>query len=248
MAEGTWRTFYLVRDDLDRRTDAEVDAAEAALGLTLPRGYRELMTELGLGEVSRVLRAYAPDRIVSEQAFYQELIDTAWFFENLTPEYARECVVLGDNGDGDQIVFHPANAQLHVLPRHDERTYAVGDDLWQVVDWFQGAGVLVRPHPFRYFESFVGPVEAANGAGEDPDRIRAAIEALNLHNELEATEHDRTYFVKAIGGYISVFRSGEQANVHLSYCPGKSPAVRTQLWEAVAAAGVEWGPTWETVK
>ncbi|GAA1573511.1 SMI1/KNR4 family protein [Kribbella karoonensis] len=244
----TWRTFYLVRDDLHRRSDAEVDAAEAALGLPLPRGYREMMTELGDGEVSGVLRAYAPDRIAGEQAFYQELIDTAWFFENLEREYARECVVLADTGDGDQLIFHPEHDQLHVLPRDDERTHPVGNDLWQAVAWFQTSGVLMRPHPFRYFEPFVGPVEAANGTGEDQDRIQAAIEALDLHNELEANDHDRTYFVKAIGGYISVSRSGERANVHLKYCPDKSPAVRTQLWDAAAAAGVAWGPTWLSVK
>jgi hypothetical protein len=87
-----------------------VDAAEAALGLKVPPGYRELMVELGEGVVSGILRIYPPARLGAEQEFYQELIDTTWFFEEpdetMTPEYARESVVLADTHDGDQVIFH----------------------------------------------------------------------------------------------------------------------------------------------
>lgn len=252
MAQRDWHGFYLLQDELRRYTSADVDAAEAELGVRLPRGYRELMVDLGDGVVSAGLRAYPPDRIGAEQGLYQELIDTAWFFElpdeAVTPGYAKESVVIGDTDDGDLIIFHPERRELHVLPRHDVRTYSVGGDLWEVVAWFQESGILRLPHPFQYFEPHVGPVEAVNGFGREAHRIIAAIDGLNLHDALETTVQDRTYFVKAVGGYLYAADSGERVYVHLRCRADQAPDVRARLWDAAASVGVDWGEPWLMIK
>jgi hypothetical protein len=246
-----WRDFYLVQDELRRWTDADVDAAEAALGVQLPDGYRELSTTLGDGVISGGLRVFPPTELQDQQRFFREVTQEAWFFEEpdeaLTRDYALESIMVADSLDGDQIIFHPGTGRLHVLPRHDKRTYAVGTDFWDVVAWFQDSGVLWRPHPFRYFESFVGPTEAANGRGNRADfgPMTEAIRSLGLHDAVEADEYECTFFVKAIGGYLS-FQDTEvtDVNVHFRYQTDRSPDLRARIRDTAVAAGVTFWKPW----
>lgn len=251
MSKRSWNDFYLVQDELRRSTDSDVDAAEGALGVPLPAGYRELMTTLGDGVISDILRAIRPAELVAWQEQFQELTREAWFFdepdETLTQSYALESFMIADSLDGDMIILHPATGQLHVLPRHLDRTYVVGTDLWDVVAWFLDSGIPFHSHPFRYFESFVGPIEAANGRAEgaDLDQMASAIRSLGLHDVEEEGVQQRTFFVKAIGGYISIQGpEGPAANVHLRYRTDWAPAERARIWNAVLAAGVTLGKPW----
>lgn len=152
-----------------------------------------------------------------------------------TPTWTPDETLTQDTVDGDLFIFHPADGQLHVLPRHLERTYAVGTDLWDLVAWFLDSGVPYRPYPFRYLESFVGPIEAVNGRGDraDLDRMTEAIASMGLHDAEERRGRDCTFFVKAIGGYIE-FQEAEatHVNVHLRYRTGRSPEVRVRVRDA----------------
>jgi hypothetical protein len=124
----------------------------------------------------------------------------------------------------------------------------VGGDLWEVVAWFQESGILRLPHPFQYFEPHVGPVEAVNGFGREAHRIIAAIDGLNLHDALETTVQDRTYFVKSVGGYLYAADSGQRVYVHLRCRADQAPDVRARLWDAAASVGVDWGEPWLMIK
>lgn len=255
MSQRGWNDFYLVQDELRRSTDADVDAAEAALGVLLPAGYRELMTTLGGGVISDILRVIRPAELEERQEQLQGLAREAWFFEDpdetLTPSYAFESFMIADSVDGDMIIFHPTTGHLHVLPRHLDRTYVVGTDLWDVVAWFLDSGVPCHPHPFRYFESFVGPIEAANGRAEgaDLDQMASAIRSLGLHDVEEEGVQQRTFFVKAIGGYISIQGpEGPDANIHLRYRTDLAPAVRARIWNAAVTAGVTFWKPWSMTR
>jgi hypothetical protein len=251
MTRRDWRDFYLVQDDLKPWTEADVDVAEATLGVQLPDGYGELVTTLGKGVISGVLRVFSPAELEDRQRFFRELTQEYWFFEEpdeaLTRDYALESIMVAESLDGDQVIFHPGTRRLHVLPRHDEHTYAVGSDVWDVVAWYQDSGVLWRPHPFRYFESFVGSIEAANGDGDRAGfgRVTEAIRALGLHDAVEDNGYECTYFVKAIGGYVSL-RDSQDTDLyaHVRYQPDQSPGVRARIWDTAVAAGVTWGSPW----
>jgi hypothetical protein len=240
-----------VQDELRLASDDDVDVVEAALGLQLPAGYRELVTTLGAGVIGGILRVFRPDDLEGRQQLYREVTEDAWFFEEpdetLTLEAALESIAIADSLDGDWAIFHPGTGRLHVLPRHDERTYSVGTDLWDVVAWFQDSGVLTYPHPFRYFESFAGPVEAVNGSGPDGNfrEMTEAIKALGLHDFMETTRDHYSFFVRAIGGYVSFQPTGDMdVNVHFRYRADRAPDVRARIREAAIAAGVSFGHPW----
>lgn len=55
---------YLVTDKLKTFSAAEVDAAEAQLGIRFPEGYREYMTRLGVGEYCNFVVIHDPANIV----------------------------------------------------------------------------------------------------------------------------------------------------------------------------------------
>lgn len=133
------------------------------------------------------------------------------------------------------------------MPRHDERTYSVGTDLWDVVAWFQDSGVLTRSHPFRYFESFAGSTEAANGVGTHGSfsEMTEAIRSLGLHDAVETDDHDCTFFVRAIGGSLS-FHDAQvtDVNVHFRYRTDRAPDIRARIRETAVAAGVTFGQPW----
>lgn len=251
MTHHDWRDFYLVHDELRRSTDAELDAAEAALRVRLPESYRDLMTTLGEGVISDQLRVVPATQLEEMQRLYRTIIQEAWFFEEsdgaLTQADALESIMIADTLDGDLVVFHPKSRRLHVLPRDDESTYDVGTSIQDVVDWFQDSGVLWAPHPFRYFESSVGPTEAVNGRGNRAgfSRMVQAIRSLALHDAVEIDEHNCTFFVRAVGGYLRLQDTEvTDVNVHFRYQTNRSPDLRARIRDAAVRAGVTFWTPW----
>jgi len=138
-------------------TDEEVNAAEAALGVRFPDGYREYVKELGYGTYNVFLRVYLPSRLLRERRQWRDRIREYWFWDEgpllLTQARALECIVLADTMNGDDLIYHPSDpATLYVLPRHKERVFRAGTDLYSAVKWMLGSGKLMRSK-LRYFES-----------------------------------------------------------------------------------------------
>ena len=116
-------------------TTAEVDAAEAALGLRFPIGYREYVTRFGEGVLGGdYVRIYPPRRILGGSNNVQEWrrrVGAYWFWDAgrqvLTKAQALEGVIIGDTVDGDELLVHPSDP---------ERIYVTGlrgplEDGWQ---------------------------------------------------------------------------------------------------------------------
>lgn len=142
---------------------AEVDAAEAQLGIRFPAGYREYVTRFGEGILGGVyIRVYPPRRILSginNLAEWRERIGQYWFWDAgrdvLTRERAVESVILGDTYDGDELVVHPDNPErIYVLPRHSAAIHVAGDGLPAAIEWLCSAGVLTEAFTERNFEPF----------------------------------------------------------------------------------------------
>ena len=142
---------------------AEVDAAEARLGIRFPTGYREYVTRFGEGVLGgSYVRIYPPRRILSGEnnlAEWRRRIGQYWFWDEgrdvLTKEQALGSVIIGDTADGDELIVHPGNPErVYVLPGESESIYVAGDGLPAAIEWLCGSGTLTEAFSERNFEPF----------------------------------------------------------------------------------------------
>ena len=78
---------------------AEVDEAEARLGIRFPSGYREFVTRFGEGLLGSYIRIYPPRRILSGEnnlVEWRQRIDEYWFWDAFG--HTRPDVVLTHEG------------------------------------------------------------------------------------------------------------------------------------------------------
>ncbi len=134
--------------------DDAVTAAEAAFRTRFPSGYRTLMTRYGRGVLGGMIRIYTPDALLSGPLSVDEWrrrIDEYWFWDAsaalLTKQRALECVIIGDTVGGDEIAFHPDDAERVYVFAHDfdEIFLASNSGLTSALDWFFTSGVLDQP-------------------------------------------------------------------------------------------------------
>lgn len=133
---------YSNSDEIQLRvaSDEDVDVLESEYKISMPRGYREYVITLGLGEYCDFVRIKLPFQILEEQAEYRNFIkrfyDDWEIPEEILPvEKALECIEIGTTNVGDTIIFHPANPdELFALPRHDYVFLILGD-FYQALDY-----------------------------------------------------------------------------------------------------------------
>ena len=142
---------------------AEVDGAEAQLGIRFPTGYREYVTRFGEGVLGgSYLRIYPPRRILTGEnnlADWRQRIDEYWFWDDgkdvLTKPQALESVIIGDTLDGDELIVHPSNPErVYVLPRNSDGIFVAGEGLPAVIEWLCGSGTLTEAFSERNFEPY----------------------------------------------------------------------------------------------
>jgi hypothetical protein len=158
-----FETIVAIGGPLVLSTAAEVDAAEAQLGVRFPTGYREYVTRFGEGVLGgSYLRIYPPHRILSgpnNVLEWRRRIDEYWFWDDgrdvLTKEAALQSVIIGDTVDGDELVVHPGNPErILVLPRDSGEIHACGDGLPAAIEWLCSSGALTAAFDERNFEPF----------------------------------------------------------------------------------------------
>ncbi|WP_236519260.1 SMI1/KNR4 family protein [Sandaracinus amylolyticus] len=160
---------------------SDVDAAERALGVTLPRGYREYVTRFGAALECDLVRIYPPRRIADELAEWRVRVDAYWLWttDELDRDRAQRCIVLGDTTQGDEIVLDPQRPDaLFVLPRHHHVVARIPGDLTHTLAWLCESGELAAPSPVRYAEPLEGQVhrmyDPTNNEGDEDDWLADA--------------------------------------------------------------------------
>src|SRR6185312_16855775 len=132
---------------------AEVDTAEAQLGIRFPTGYREYVTRFGEGVLGGCdVRIYPPRRILSgvnNLSEWRQRIEEYWFWDAgrdvMSKERALQSVIIGDTLDGDELIVHPDNPErVYVLPRHSEDICVAGDGLPAAIEWLCSSGTLTE--------------------------------------------------------------------------------------------------------
>jgi hypothetical protein len=142
-------------------TAAEVNVAEAQLGMRFPTGYGQYVTQFGEGVLGgSYIRIYPPHRILSgpnNVYEWRRRINQYWFWDDgrdvLTKEMALQSVIIGDTVDGDELVVHPSSPErVFVLPRHSGSIYVGGDGLPATIEWVCSSGTLTQGFDERNFE------------------------------------------------------------------------------------------------
>jgi hypothetical protein len=229
---------YLVTDKLATYSEAEVDAAEAQLGVHFPVGYKDFVTKLGKGEYCGFVWMYGPAEIVADRASRRaELTEYAHLWEDgfdvLGEDRLRECIVIGASIDADLIVFHPdAPDALYELPRHDSTIYHIGTSAEEAMAWYRRERLKIG---LNYFDSRIDrqgealPVYLNLSLNEFRDWLRALggydhlDEKLNTNpgvslstylllkgnlSRVAAELSEVTAFYKSFSGYVSASRDG----------------------------------------
>ena len=159
----TLNDIKIVAEPLVLSSNAEVDDAEADLGIRFPSGYREYITRLGEGVLGgNYIRIYPPRRILTglnNLAEWRQRVNEYWFWAAaaviLTKEKVLECIIVGDTLIGDELIVHPSNPErIYVLPRELESIFVAGDGLLPAMEWLCSSGTLIEPFAERNFEPF----------------------------------------------------------------------------------------------
>ncbi len=227
-----FKNVYLVSQELQTVEQSRLDELEAWLKHPLPLGYREFMSQLGVGEYCHYFRIYSPEQLPKAQLDFRESIIDGYyerFWEGqqdiLSTEDALNSVVLADTIDSDYIVYAPNTVhQLYILPRHSEKVFWVEGSFFSLHRW------RYRQEPFD--ESQVAALLTFYPYGNNQNR-RLVLEhtvdltwlAQQIHqhwNNISETRflHKEGYFVvyvRAIEGFIGLSDWGNgrlDVNIH----------------------------------
>ena len=164
-----YQSVQLRDEPLTLVSPAEVAQLEAQLGTPLPQGYHQYMTTLGVGVLNDTVRVFSPFRIAHEFQDYRVRWDEYWLWEDgtaiLPKTKALECIIVADTGNGDDLLFHPAQPDtLYLLPADQSIPYRFENGLDEALTWllnwdelFSAEDEDERPDGL-YFEPF--PPEA----------------------------------------------------------------------------------------
>jgi len=205
-----YENVYLVAKRLKRATPAQVAILTAKVG-TLPPGYAEYVTTLGLGLYSTFIRIYMPLRIALEwrdvRSRWKEYF--LWDEKTLTKKELLESLIVGDTLNGDELVYHPGHTDsIFILPRHHDSIFRVAGGLEQVIDWACSSGKLTAPISFRYFESELGRRRIELRAPHSFAQTQKAIIGKGIHSHVGAFDRKEEFlllFFEPIGGSLAYY-------------------------------------------
>ncbi|MGA7730981.1 MAG: hypothetical protein WCD37_06875, partial [Chloroflexia bacterium] len=96
--------IYLVTDKLETATQEEIGDLKKRLGMPLPVGYAEFISNMGTGTYCDLLRVYEPARILREYQEARSRWAEHFFWEVgqgvLAKDEVLKCVIFADTIDG----------------------------------------------------------------------------------------------------------------------------------------------------
>jgi hypothetical protein len=201
---------------------AEVKQIEAHLGIQLPLGYTEFITQFGIGLYCGFFRIYSPEQIKQQyfdqrklwdrQYFIDNLGIRHWFFEGsediLSETELQESFVIGDSMDGDNLVFYPPHPdKIYILPRHLTAITWVKADLSDLHWWDTPTPRVLTFMPWSQISlNFYSEQFALDNRGLlDQFEARWGSDALIVDYESsDAWSWTLGFFLIPIGGHVQV--------------------------------------------
>jgi hypothetical protein len=122
---------YLITERVKRVPPRALDALERTLGTSLPLGYREYLTQLGVGRFSGFLIVYTPQQVKQQLGYWRQTLAEVtvdgmgvgmYSRSVLSAKKIREAFPVAHTDNGDLFVSTPSCGQgLFVIPRDSAR-------------------------------------------------------------------------------------------------------------------------------
>lgn len=232
---------YLESRKLERVDQSSLDELEIWLKNHLPAGYREYMSELGVGEFCGLLRVYPPNLVMKSQEGHRQFIEEYYqlFWENqghiLPFEDALNSILFASTIDGDYIVYVPqAEQKLYVLPRHSGKVFWIDGEFTTPLNW------VYNGKPARDFGELLEFPHFASGVNSTVIELFTA----SSHNLKSLTEKSVAYwstlethlieeesfaliYCRAFDGHIQLTSEGDgRVGIRVEYDKDYSEQVR----------------------
>lgn len=211
---NSFEDVYVVSQHRTYVAASEIDAFEQRLGFSLPLGYREALTVLGLGTFCKSVRLLEPAEIEQKLDWWQNvhvpLIISEEFFSNgplLTAAELLQSIFFAESVAFDDFVATPSRGRaVFELPRHDSRMRFLPTGF---LDPFEFCFLARERFRFPFFEpqrnrQYEAEVEADSGT-DIPSVWRAIERRWGTSLRIVADDRAETIgFVGAIGGKVSL--------------------------------------------
>lgn len=191
---------YLVGENLEPASQAELDRAASSLAVRLPTRYVEYVRRFGRGEINGFLRVNMPSEMVEMTAVYQDSIRQFYECDGgvaaiSKPELERS-LLWGSSVTGDSFAFDPIGQRYYWVQREMEAASDIGATLEEAIDWMFGSGNLERLPAFYYFESWKNRsriLGTGHEAAANVQQLKDSLLKLKLHDRF--TEHEEEDWV-----------------------------------------------------
>ena len=239
--------IYLVDDHLTPVPHDAVTALEDRLGITLPQGYRQMVTTLGPGTYCDDIWMFMPDEVEAKTDQLRQSLREYYFWDVGAPilnrAQAEASIRLGYGYNGDEIIFNPdTEHSVYILPRHDETIYWQSPGFDDPIGWHSTSGKARDLPPFRYFEPNIGRAHVALFTARKDHRrsdVAALItKCLGQGQEIRriAEESSDLVLLKAVGGHAQLTSSWNDSRIgiRISYHQSHQATVQNCVESLIA--------------
>ena len=230
-----WDDVYLVSENLNTATDAEVDELEKLISAKVPEDYREFVIKLGEGNYCDYVSIHHPRSRYADWQSYIAQMGGYLKTDLLSIEQWKNSLQIANTPDGDWLYIHDGEVYLH--PRSGA-IRNLGSSFFTALEW-----MLLKDPDFnqplynqsqyievkhRWFESWVNRIsnhyELPVTKSVTADKLHEKILSLNLHQYLKKSTTYLGFYVKEIyglvhihahhGGFASITYDVEMENEH----------------------------------
>jgi hypothetical protein len=221
---------YLVSPKLQTVEQSRLDELETWLKHPLPLGYREYMSQLGVGKLCNHLYLDSPEAIQEKQDDHREYIDFHYeeFFEDqlhiLSFEDALNSIHVASSTVGDIIVYTPElDGKLYVLERYVSDIYTIEGGFFTPFQWTHPEKPLMDFSliaDFLYFTPTIDRAALLFSEVENCDLDALIQHVLAFWDFQETYVNTHTYnidiFCRGCDGIVSLARAENKNSVRLS--------------------------------
>jgi hypothetical protein len=215
--------IYLVSNKLNLVDPAEIDKAEQQLGQKMPPGYREFMTQLGIGEYCTFIEVYSPQQVITESqhwgAFWQNHWPKTSTKNTINGENIAECLMIAKD-NSDTLLYHPSQKCFFIMDRDDHDVLDAGSTLDEALKAFT-ANRYGYPLNIQYFVPRIDRCSSIFDLdNSDPKFFEELVEAvmsLGFHDQIEQQEWEVIFFIKEISAYLRIDTGSNSYEVIIDY-------------------------------